>query len=328
MKEYSFIQWLLLFYMFSFFGWIFESSYVSIVNKRLVNRGFLIGPWIPIYGFGGVIMLFVAIPFFNSPVLVFIVGLLAASTLEYFTGVIMEKIFAVKYWDYTGKPLASKNGYICLESSLCWGVFTLILTYAGAKWIDGFIYKPSRLTMISLDAMLTALFTADVYLSAKTALHIKNLSQMVAKANAEMREVMDKMPADLVDIRNAFDAAKQDGHITKEEWDQLLTKALAAAGSRLEQGREDIGLKLENIGSNIETARENLGRRRDARAAFRQDAVLDIAKRFEDVLAKRQRSVFNMDSLMKRMLKNNPSASSSLEGFEVIKNNAMEDKKD
>ena len=99
MKEYEFSQWLLLFYIFSFFGWIFESSYVSIINRKFVNRGFLIGPWIPIYGFGGVIMLFVALPFYFDPVLVFIVGLVAASTLEYFTGMLMEKIFAVKYWD-------------------------------------------------------------------------------------------------------------------------------------------------------------------------------------------------------------------------------------
>ena len=283
--------------MFSFFGWIFESSYVSIINKRPVNRGFLIGPWIPIYGFGGVIMLFVAIPFYYSPALVFIVGLAAASTLEYFTGIIMEKIFAVKYWDYTGKPFASKNGYICLESSLCWGVFTLILTYAGAKWIDGFIYD----------------------------LHIKNLSQMVAKANAEMREVMDKMPEDLIDIRNAFEAARADGHITKAEWDDLIGRAMAAAGDRLEKGREELGERIGSISSSLETAKTTVGRRMDARAAFRKEAVVDAAKRFESVLAKRQKSVLSMDMLTKRMLKGNPSASSSLEGFDVIKKNAMEE---
>ena len=311
--------------MFSFFGWIFESSYVSIINKRPVNRGFLIGPWIPIYGFGGVIMLFVAIPFYYSPALVFIVGLAAASTLEYFTGIIMEKIFAVKYWDYTGKPFASKNGYICLESSLCWGVFTLILTYAGAKWIDSFIYDPSRALLISIDAVLTALFATDVYLSAKTALHIKNLSQMVAKANAEMREVMDKMPEDLIDIRNAFEAARADGHITKAEWDDLIGRAMAAAGDRLEKGREELGERIGGIGSSLETAKTTVGRRMDARAAFRKEAVVDAAKRFESVLAKRQKSVLSMDMLTKRMLKGNPSASSSLEGFDVIKKNAMEE---
>ena len=283
MKEYDFTQWLLLFYMFSFFGWIFESSYVSIINKKLVNRGFLIGPWIPIYGFGGVLMLFVALPFYFDPVLVFIVGLVAASTLEYFTGVIMERIFAVKYWDYTGKPFASKNGYICLESSLCWGVFTLILTYVGDRWIEGFIYTPSKAMFLVLDSVLTLVFLSDVYVSAKTALHIKDMAQLVSKANAEMNEIMSRMPENVTALRDAFDAAREDGHITREEWNDLVGKALSVLS-------EDLSEK-------------------------RAQAI----KHFESVLAKRQTKLKDLDALTKRMLASNPSASSRLEGFDMIR---------
>lgn len=326
MKEYDLAQWLLLFYIFSFCGWIFESSYVSILNKKFVNRGFLIGPWIPIYGFGGVIMLFVAIPFYANPLLVFLVGLAAATTLEYVTGVVMEKIFAIKYWDYTGKAFASKNGYICLESSLCWGVFTLILTYAASRWIDDFIYLPGRAMLLGIDAVLAALFTTDVYLSAKTALHIKNLSQLVAKANSEMGEILDKMPEDLIDIRKAFNAARSDGHITKEEWDDLLGKALTAAGDGLSRGRAAISGKLESIESSISEARKTADKRRDVRAAFRDDAIAEAAKRFEAALARRQKTFFNLDALTRRALNGNPSASSRLEGFDQIKKLAGEKK--
>ena len=291
MKEYEFSQWLLLFYIFSFFGWIFESSYVSVINRKFVNRGFLIGPWIPIYGFGGVIMLFVALPFYFDPVLVFIVGLVAASTLEYFTGMLMEKIFAVKYWDYTGKKFASKNGYICLESSLCWGVFTLILTYAGNRWIDGFIYVPPRSFLLVMDSFLTLVFAADVYVSAKTALHIKNLSQLVSKANEEMNDMMNRMPESVLELRKAFEAAREDGHITRPEWEQLVGKA-------------------------VELLEGGLNERRT-----------EAIRKFEAVLAKRQKAFGNIDMLTKRMLSSNPSASSRLEGFDILKKRVREDHK-
>ncbi len=289
MKEYEFIQWLLLFYIFSFFGWIFESSYVSIVNRKLVNRGFLVGPWIPIYGFGGVLMLFVALPFYFNPVLVFLVGMTAASILEYFTGMLMEKLFSVKYWDYTGKPFASKNGYISLPSSLCWGVFTLILTYLGDKWVDSFIYLPSRTLLLSLDSILTAIFAFDVYVSAKTALHIKNLSQLVTKANDEMQEMMDRMPEGWQSLRETFSQARSDGHITREEWNSILGKAMNAVEDSIK--------------------------------------ATPAAKRFEDILAKRQHAFNNLDMLTKRMLSSNPSASSRLEGFKQLKDRVNKNRK-
>ena len=281
MKEYVFTQWLLLFYIFSFFGWIFESSYVSIVNRKLVNRGFLLGPWIPIYGFGGVLMLFVALPFYFDPVLVFLVGMVAASILEYFTGMLMERLFSVKYWDYTGKPFASKNGYISLPSSLCWGVFTLILTYLGDRWVESFIYLPSRLMLLSLDSVLSAVFILDVFTSAKTALHIKNLSQLVTKANAEMQEVMDRMPEGWQGLRDIFSQARADGHITREEWNSILGKTMSAVGDSIK--------------------------------------AMPAAKRFEEILAKRQRVFNDLDMLTRRMLSSNPSASSKLEGFRLLK---------
>ena len=105
----------------------------------------------------------------------------------------------------------------------------------------------------------------------------------------------------------------------------LIGRAMAAAGDRLEKGREELGERIGSIGSSLETAKTTVGRRMDARAAFRKEAVVDAAKRFESVLAKRQKSVLSMDMLTKRMLKGNPSASSSLEGFDVIKKNAMEE---
>ena len=126
MTEYTLSQWLLFFYIYCFFGWVWESTYVSVCQRKLVNRGFLKGPWLPIYGSGAICILVVTIPVRGNIPAMCIVGMVSAAVLEYVTGYVMERLFRVRYWDYTGKFL-NINGYICLASVLCWGVMTILV---------------------------------------------------------------------------------------------------------------------------------------------------------------------------------------------------------
>ena len=106
MYTYTWYQWLAFFYVYCFLGWIFESTYVSLKQKRLVNRGFLRLPMLP---------------------LVYISGFIAATALEYVTGAVMERLFKVRYWDYSSQPF-QLHGYICLSSSIAWGFLTILMT--------------------------------------------------------------------------------------------------------------------------------------------------------------------------------------------------------
>ena len=103
MYEYTWLQWILFFFCYCFFGWIFESSYVSLKEKRLVNRGFLRLPMLPLYGTGAVMMLFVSLPVKNNLILVYVSGVVAATLLEYVTGWGMERLFKMRYWDYSNQ---------------------------------------------------------------------------------------------------------------------------------------------------------------------------------------------------------------------------------
>ena len=114
MYEYTWYQWLSFFYIYCFFGWIFESSYVSLKQRRFINRGFLRLPMLPLYGTGAVMMLWVSLPFKSSLVMVYISGVIGATVLEYVTGWGMERLFKMKYWDYSNQPF-NLNGYICLS---------------------------------------------------------------------------------------------------------------------------------------------------------------------------------------------------------------------
>ena len=120
MHVYTTGQWVLLFFFYCFCGWVWESCYVSICQRRWVNRGFLNGPLLPIYGCGAILILFVTLPVEDNLYLVWLLGMLAATALEYVTGAAMEALFKVRYWDYSQHRF-QLNGYICLSSSLAWG---------------------------------------------------------------------------------------------------------------------------------------------------------------------------------------------------------------
>ena len=127
MTKYTLLQWIAFFYIYCFFGWCFESGYASIKNKRLENRGFLRGPYIPIYAFGAIFVLIITDSFQGNILEVYFSGMIAATVLEYITGYIMEKLFKVKYWDYSDHKL-NLNGYISLSTSIAWGFLSVALT--------------------------------------------------------------------------------------------------------------------------------------------------------------------------------------------------------
>ena len=111
MHVYSAGQWVLLFFFYCFLGWVWESCYVSACRRQWVNRGFLHGPLLPIYGSGAILILFVTLPAQDHLWLVWLLGMIAATALEYVTGDVMERLFKVRYWDYSKKRF-NLNGHI------------------------------------------------------------------------------------------------------------------------------------------------------------------------------------------------------------------------
>lgn len=120
---YQFVMWFL---TYSMMGWLVESVYMSICNRKLTNRGFVRGPFCPIYGFGALTVFILLRPYSDNNILLFVLGSLCATTLEYITALVMKKVFGQIWWDYNEKPFNYK-GIICLESSIAWGFYTVFL---------------------------------------------------------------------------------------------------------------------------------------------------------------------------------------------------------
>lgn len=182
------LTFFLIFYIYCFMGWCFESLYVSAKSKKWVNRGFMKGPFLPIYGCGAVIILFSTIPVMSSPVLVYILSFIAATVLELATGIVMEKLFKVKYWDYSGNFMNYK-GYICIKSSITWGFMGMLVTYVinepVAKFIDSLNVWISALIVV----ILTVIFVFDFVKSFKAAYDMREIIMSSERLMNELKEI-------------------------------------------------------------------------------------------------------------------------------------------
>lgn len=120
---YHLMNWLII---YSFFGWVWETCYVSVKSGKFVNRGFINGPLCTIYGFGAVSVYVILRPFSDNILYLYLGGVVVATALEYVTAVLMESIFHTSWWDYSDNKF-NFQGRICLGASLGWGAFTVIL---------------------------------------------------------------------------------------------------------------------------------------------------------------------------------------------------------
>ena len=113
------------FIIYSFIGWILESVYKSILQKKIINSGFLHGPICPIYGYGAMIMYLSLRNVTNNLFLLFAFGVIVLSIFEYLVGVSLELAFKTKYWDYSKRKF-NIQGRVCLRNSLYWGVLGIV----------------------------------------------------------------------------------------------------------------------------------------------------------------------------------------------------------
>lgn len=122
------LTYFMLFFIYAVLGWIIETTLVSIEKRKFVNRGFLIGPYCPIYGFGGLAITILLKNYTKDPIVLFLMAVIICGTLEYFTSYIMEKVFKARWWDYSTKKY-NINGRICLETVVPFGILGCLVMY-------------------------------------------------------------------------------------------------------------------------------------------------------------------------------------------------------
>lgn len=237
MYQYSIIQWLFFFYLYCFLGWCFESAYVSIKSRKLTNRGFMRGPFLPIYGSGAIMMLVVSMPFQDNIVLTYVAGCVGATALEYVTGVTMEALFKVRYWDYS-KNKFNFQGHICLGSTLAWGLLTIVMTEFIHVPIERFVLSIPSQALLIVTLVLTAGIFADFALSFKAAVDLRNVLVKMEQAKQELVHIQKRLDVIIAltgeDMSNYKEAIAENVSTAKEGLTESMAELKESIESRLE----------------------------------------------------------------------------------------------
>lgn len=185
-------QFLLYLYIYSFIGWVYESTYTSIRKKRWINRGFMHGPFLTIYGMGGIICVRSSMLAEGDPLKTFIYAISICTVMELSTGMLMEKLFKVRYWDYTKRPLNIK-GYVCPSVSLFWGICALFINeYIQVHIANAVSYITPDYLEIAVYA-ITIACAVDFTMSFVEATELKNMLEDINVRNQKMEELREKL---------------------------------------------------------------------------------------------------------------------------------------
>lgn len=215
--DYTLFNLFAYFMFYSIAGWVLESVYRSFCEKKFVNTGFLNGPFCPIYGMGTIIMLLFLKDFQKNLILLFIISFLMLSAWEYIVGVLLEKIFKTRYWDYSDHKINIK-GRVCLFNSVCWGIIGVLFI----KYIHPFIEKNMEfinpIILKNVVLVITIIFIIDTIISIVSTINIKTALQKIEELNNQIKEKLDEVKAstnkeiktELVDgMQNKIDILKK-----------------------------------------------------------------------------------------------------------------------
>lgn len=319
MYSYSIVQWVFFFYFYCFFGWCFESAYVSLKCRKPVNRGFMRGPFLPLYGSGAIMMLVVSIPFQDNLFLVYIAGCIGATVLEYVTGVTMEALFKVRYWDYS-KNRFNFQGHICLGTSLAWGALTILMTEVLHKPVEQLVLRiPSQiLTVVTM--VLTAVIFADFALSFKAALDLRDVLVKMEKAKSELLHIQKRLDV-IIALTNEELANK------REELAESIGQRKDALSEGLETRMEDLKKGIEE---KLESGKKLLQLSEDSSQYWEKlrGELGELRSKYYSSVEDRKRLSRIKDFFQRDMLRSNPTMSSKRfrEALEELKKSAGEKK--
>lgn len=181
---YCISYWFVVFIIYSFIGWIIDICDVYYKDKKLVNRGFYIGPYCPIYGVGVLLIIFLLKKYTDSPLALFVLATVICMVLEYLTSYVMEKWFNARWWDYSNRKF-NLNGRICLETTIPFGLGAMIVMYVVHPFIINNLNRIPNNIVIIIGIVLMSIFFVDAIISFSVITKINNIDWNKYKDDTE-----------------------------------------------------------------------------------------------------------------------------------------------
>lgn len=300
----NFYELVWIFIIYAFIGWCTEVSYAALDRGIFVNRGFLNGPYCPIYGCGVVIVVAALTPLKDNLLILFAGSFLLTSILEYITGFILEKVFHNKWWDYSNKPF-NLHGYVCLKFSIYWGLAcTFIMDVIHPIIYKGITMIPHILGVVLLCIIMSA-FAVDCGVTVTTILKFNKRLKVMDEMAAKIHKLSDEIGENIYEnVTTAVEKSEefQETHEelltkisdTKENLMDLPSTAKEKIASTAASAREKLSESAENI-----NVKEKIAAYKETRGAARlekQREKEELERRYKELFAEKN---FGFKRLMK-----------------------------
>lgn len=247
----NFYELIWIFIIYAFVGWCTEVAYAALNTGKFVNRGFLNGPYCPIYGCGVVIVVAALTPLKDNLFLLFVGSFMLTTSLEYITGLILEKVFHNKWWDYSNVPF-NIQGYICLKFSILWGIgCTFIMDEVHPVIYKGITLIPHTLGVILL-VIIMGIFIVDCCITVSTILKFNKRLKIMDEMAASIHKLSDEIGEN---IYENVTAVVEKSEKFKENHPEFMEK-LADAKENLSELPEATKVKISDIKENIAEKKE------------------------------------------------------------------------
>lgn len=213
---YPFLDSYMMFFIYSFIGWVIEVIYYGITEGKFINRGFLAGPLCPVYGLGFYAAIWFFEPYSNNFMIIFFGMAAACTVVELIAGVVLYHLFHMRWWDYSDYKL-NFRGYICLRFTIYWGIAASLGIYVLhpiVKWIIAHINFPVQVGILGF---FTLILIADIITSVVTIIGFKKKFETIAKMTNSVKGVSDKIGSS---IYTAVDTVVTVSEPTRNHYEQ------------------------------------------------------------------------------------------------------------
>ena len=242
--EYNIVTYFLLFMVYSVAGWIMEVTCKSFEAKKFINRGFMIGPYCPIYGWGAIFITILLKRYISDWIVLFIMSMITCGILEYLTSYVMEKLFHARWWDYSRRKY-NINGRICLETLVPFGLLGLTIMYITNPIILNALQSIPDNILNVIAIVLFVIFTIDGIVSLKVVSNVRATSTKLNK-EAKTMDNTEEITAKVKEIlRN------------KSVLNRRLINAYPNLQTVLKKKKEEIKRKTDEIKEEIKSKKKN-----------------------------------------------------------------------
>lgn len=239
----------LLFYFFIYgiLGWCVEVAYAAVKSGKFVNRGFLNGPICPIYGVGVVSVILCLTGIKENMIFLYLTSVILVTVIEGITGLVLDRLFHHKWWDYSNQPL-NIGGYVCLIFSLIWGVFCVFIMKVFQPIVEGMVRHIPALIGVTILLVCSIGMIADLYVTAAAILKLNRKLESMERIAEELHELSEKMGENIYEnvkdsmekeeeLKARLEDVKEAGKELKEEQYEDVKEWYAQMQERMEQLR-------------------------------------------------------------------------------------------